>query len=185
VRQRLVGAPWSAARIRPARLRTSDSARTIDSVRFTHSIDVPASPAVAHAFVCDLRNLPRWDPIVARVEQRRPGLIGAGTQYEVVRRLLGSDTTMAYEIAEFRAPVFARLVGIAPRAVATDTITIEPTPGGSRLSWHADLVLAWPARLLDPLLKMRVGRDVARAMANLERELAAQPQPPIVPAYGA
>ena len=33
-------------------------------------------------------------------------------------------------------------------------------------------MLGWPARILDPLLKLLFARDVAKAMANLERELS-------------
>jgi len=70
-------------------------------------------------------------------------------------------------------PARAVLTGVSSNAVATDTITIEPTPAGSRLTWQAEITLAWPARLLDPVLKLLFSRDVAKAMANLERELSA------------
>lgn len=63
-------------------------------------------------------------------------------------------------------------MGVASNAVATDTITIEPLSTGSRLTWHAEIVLSWPARILDPVVKLVFSRDVAKAMANLERELS-------------
>jgi carbon monoxide dehydrogenase subunit G len=143
---------------------------------FTHTMEVPTPPAAVHADVSDFKNLPRWDPTIKRVDQITPGPVGTGTRYVVVLTFLGAESTMDYTTKEFQPPTHAQLVGIASNAVATDTITIEPTPAGSRLTWHAEIVLSWPARLLDPVLKLLFARDVAKAMANLERELSALAQ---------
>jgi carbon monoxide dehydrogenase subunit G len=140
---------------------------------FTHTMDVPTPPAAVHEYVSDFRNLPRWDSTIKRVDLVTPGGLGRGAHYVVVLSVLGSETTMDYETKEFQPPVRARLVGVASNATATDTITIEPTGTGSRLTWHAEITLAWPARILDPLIKLLFSRDVAKAMANLERELSA------------
>lgn len=143
---------------------------------FTHTMDLPTPPAAVHAYVSDFKNLPRWDPTIKRVEQTTPGAIGPGTRYVVVLTFLGSESTMDYVTKEFRPPARAVLTGVAPNATATDTITIEPTPTGSRLTWEAQITLGWPARILDPILKLLFSRDVAKAMANLERELSALAQ---------
>jgi len=143
---------------------------------FTHTMDVPKPPAAVHAYVGDFKNLPRWDPTILRVDQTTPGVVGEGTRYVVVLSFLGAESTMDYVVKEFQPPARAVLVGIASNAVATDTITIEPTPTGSRLTWQAEITLTWPARILDPVLKLLFSRDVAKAMANLERELRALPQ---------
>jgi carbon monoxide dehydrogenase subunit G len=139
---------------------------------FTHTMDVPTPPAAVHAYVSDFKNLPRWDPTIKRVDQTTPGPVGSGTRYVVVLTFLGAESTMDYTVKEFQPPAHAQLVGVASNAVATDTITIEPLPTGSRLTWHAEIVLGWPARILDPVLKLLFSRDVAKAMANLERELS-------------
>lgn len=140
---------------------------------FTHTMDVPTPPAAVHAYVSDFKNLPRWDPTIKRVEQITPGPVGTGTRYLVVLSFLGAESTMDYGVREFAPPTRAVLTGVASSAVATDTITIEPTPTGSRLTWQAEITLAWPGRIFDPLLKLLFSRDVAKAMANLERELSA------------
>lgn len=142
---------------------------------FTHTMDVPTPPAAVHAYVADFENLPRWDPTIKRVEKVTPGPVGTGTHYVVVLSFLGAESTMDYAVKEFVSPTRAVLTGVASTAVATDTITIEPTPAGSRLTWEAEITLAWPVRILDPLLKLLFSRDVATAMANLERELRTLP----------
>ena len=152
---------------------------------FTHTMDVPTPPAAVHAYVSDFKNLPRWDPTIKRVDQLTPGPVGSGTRYVVVLSFLGSETTMDYDTKEFRPPVATKLVGVAASSVATDTITIEPTPTGSRLTWRAEITLAWPARIIDPVLKLIFSRDVAKAMANLERELNAIQQRARAPAAAA
>ncbi len=140
---------------------------------FTHTMDVPTPPAAVYAYVADFANLPRWDPTITRVERLTPGPVGAGTHYLVVLSFLGSESTMDYVVKEFEPPVRAVLTGVAASAVATDTITVAPTPTGARLTWQAEITLGWPARILDPLLKLLFARDVAKAMANLARELSA------------
>src|SRR5512147_1651455 len=139
---------------------------------FTHTMDVPVPPAAVHAYVSDFRNLPRWDPTIKRAELITPGGPGSGARYVVVVSFLGSESTFDYATKEFRPPERAVLVGISSGAVATDTITILLTPTGTRLTWEAQITLAWPARILDPILKLLFMRDVARAMSNLERELS-------------
>lgn len=151
---------------------------------FTQTMDVPTPPAAVHAYVSDFKNLPRWDPTIKRVEQTTPGPAGSGTRYVVVLTFLGSESTMDYVTKEFQPPARAVLTGVAPNATATDTITIEPTSTGSRLTWEAQITLTWPARILDPILKLLFSRDVAKAMANLERELTALAHH-AAPAYGA
>lgn len=143
---------------------------------FTHTMDVPTPPAAVHAYVSDFKNLPRWDPTIKRVDQLTPGPVGEGTRYVVVVSFLGSESTLDYTIKEFRPPTGATLVGVSASTVATDTITIVPTATGSRLTWEAQITLSWPARILDPVFKLLFARDVANAMANLERELTALPQ---------
>jgi carbon monoxide dehydrogenase subunit G len=139
---------------------------------FTHTMDVPTPPAAVHAYVSDFRNLARWDPTIKRAELIMPGGPGPGARYVVVVSFLGSEATFDYTTKEFRSPERAVLVGVSSGAVATDTITILPTPTGSRLTWEAQITLAWPARILDPILKLLFMRDVMRAMNNLERELS-------------
>jgi hypothetical protein len=142
---------------------------------FTEVIDVPKAPAAVHAYVSDFKNLPRWDETIKRVEQLTPGGVGEGTRYVVTLTFLGAESTMDYVTKEFAPPRHAVLTGVAPNAVATDTITVEPTPTGARLTWHAEITLGWPARILDPILKLLFWRDVKKAMTNLERELNALP----------
>ena len=139
---------------------------------FSHTMDVPTPPAAVHAYVADFKNLPSWDPTIKRVDQITPGAVGSGTRYVVVLTFLGAESTMDYVIDEYLPPARAVLTGVGSNAVATDTITVEPTPTGSRLTWEAQITLGWPARILDPVLKLLFSRDVAKAMANLERELS-------------
>jgi len=145
-------------------------------MQFIHTMDVPKPAAAVHAYVSDFKNLPRWDPTIVKVEQTTPGPVGQGTRYVVVLKFVGSETTLDYQVREYAPPISAMLVGVASSAVATDKITIEPTPTGSRLTWHADITLSWPAKILDPLLKLFFAGDVKKAMANLERELNELPQ---------
>lgn len=142
---------------------------------FTEVIDVPRPAAAVHAYVSDFKNLPRWDETITRVEQLTPGPVGEGTRYVVTLTFLGAESTMDYVTKEYAPPTHAVLTGVASNAVATDTITVEPTPTGSRLTWHAEITLSWPMRILDPFLKLLFRRDVRKAMVNLERELRQLP----------
>jgi len=121
---------------------------SIEVMQFIHTMDVPKPAAAVHAYVSDFKNLPRWDPTIVKVEQTTPGPVGQGTRYVVVLKFVGSETTLDYQVREYAPPISAMLVGVASSAVATDKITIEPTPTGSRLTWHADITLSWPAKIV-------------------------------------
>lgn len=138
---------------------------------FTEVIEVAQPVAVVHAFVSDFKNLPRWDPSIVRVEQTTPDPVGKGTRYVVVLRFLGVELTMDYETTAYDPPARAVLQGTAANAQATDTMTVEPTATGSRVTWVADIALTWPSRIFDPLLRLLFYPSVQTAVANLRAVL--------------
>jgi carbon monoxide dehydrogenase subunit G len=143
---------------------------------FVEVIDVPRPPAAVHAYVADFKNLPRWDPTIIRVEQTSPDPVAAGTTYVVVLEFLGSETTMHYVVKTFEPPARAVLEGKSESATAIDTVEIEPTSDGSRLTWRAEIDLAWPGKLLAPLLKLLFRPSVREAVANLRARLLELPE---------
>jgi carbon monoxide dehydrogenase subunit G len=138
---------------------------------FVETIDVPTPAATVFDFVSDFNNLPKWDPTIVRVEQTVPGPVQRGTTYIVVLSFLGIETTMHYLVDEYAAPTRAVLRGTAATVLATDTVTVEPRATGSRAIWKAEIELAWPVRLLDPIVRLFFAPTVAQAIVNLKAAL--------------
>jgi hypothetical protein len=55
--------------------------------------------------------------------------------------------------------------------VSLDRITFEPSGGGTRIVYDADLALKGALKLADPLLRVAFKRVGARALAGLRRTL--------------
>lgn len=152
------------------------------SVRFVAHIDAPAPPAAVFDFVSDFENLPYWDPSIVRVTRTSSGPLAPGVSFDVTLGVLGVGTTLRYVVETYDAPNRAVLVGTSPTTTAVDAITVEATPTGSRVTWQADIELAWPMRPLDAVVRTLFAPLVRRAIGNLEGCLRALPAADVFPA---
>ncbi len=144
---------------------------------FREIIEVQARPRDVQAFVSDFKNLPEWDPTIIGVEQTSPGPVRKGTTYRVVLRFIGAQAVMDYTITEYRPGTRTVLTGVGARATATDTMTVERTIHGSRLTWEADIRFVGIARLFEPFARLLFSPNVRQAMGNLESALNALEKP--------
>jgi len=121
----------------------------------------------------DLSRVPEWDRGIhaSRRTRGEPGSIGA--RYEVT--LAGFDrelTTAVYELTAVDVGRSFTIVGIHPEFRADDTVTIEPTKGGCRVTYAAGLtVLADPPPLDAAQLAETFAKLVAIVRNGLERFL--------------
>lgn len=153
-------------------------------LRYNESVEVPASPAEAFAFVADFTHAARWDPRVERARRETPGPIGPGTRFVLVSRVLGREVELPYELLEMDAgpasdPAAQRRLVLAGRTRLLryrDEIRFWPVPGGARIDYDAILGLRGPLALGNPLLRpvlRRAGDDALAGIARMLREAAA------------
>lgn len=105
-------------------------------------VESTLSAPEAFAIVIDLLRVNEWDRGV-----RSPRLVDgapatAGARYEVtVTGFDGQPTTAVYELTAVDAPRSFTMVGSHADFRADDTITVEPTGDGCRVTYDASLVL--------------------------------------------
>jgi carbon monoxide dehydrogenase subunit G len=147
---------------------------------FDERFTTKAPPDVAFAYLADFSNLPDWDPSITSVQKVTPGPVGVGSRYRVSMAFLGLPVTLDYHVETHEPDKHAVLVGRATGTLATDTVNVTAHKSGSRVRWQAEIALAFPVSLFDPLLSWMFGSSVRAAVENLKRELDAlvSPQAP-------
>lgn len=138
-------------------------------------LTAPVPITEAFAYLESFDHVRHWDPAVthaARLDSGSGGP-GEGSTFEVGRRLLGRSTTLRYELVEHDPPHRILVRGEHRGLVSTETVTLLPVGGGTRVTYDTDLRLRGPWRVLAPALRRSL-RTAARAAAGgLRRELNA------------
>lgn len=144
---------------------------------FHEEIEVEQSPQSVFRFASDFRNLPKWDPSIVKVEQTSPGPLGLGSTFAVSLRFLGMPTTLSYVVESYDAPRTAVLRATSATTTAVDTVSVEPTARGARLTWHAEITLHGVLGWFDPIARWLFAGSVREAVSKLAACLAALPKP--------
>lgn len=116
------------------------------------TIEVDQPVAKVWAYVSDFRTTEEWDPPTVSTE-RTSGDGGVGTTYLNTSKLLGHETQVTYRVTEFEPESRLQLAGDAGTSLdLLDTITLEPTATGTRLTYHAEFTPSGVGKLAEPLL---------------------------------
>ena len=135
--------------------------------RYVDAIDLPVPIGAAFDFLADFSRTAEWDPGVSSAERLDAGRIRRGSRFRIVVSFLGRHFPLDYEIAEMDRPRRLVLAGGDRSLRAVDEITFVERPGGTRISYEAQLELSGVRRLADPLLHLlfqRVGRLAVRGL---------------------
>lgn len=121
-------------------------------MRITRSVDSPRPADEVFAYLSDFTTTTEWDPGTVRTE-RVSGDGGVGTTYANTSRFNGRETQLTYEVIECEPPRRIRLRGENATVVAVDTITVERTESGSRITYDAHFTFKGVTALVAPLLR--------------------------------
>ncbi len=137
---------------------------------YADTIESPKPAAEAFGYLADFSSVAEWDPsaIRARMLGEAPG---RGTEFEVVVSFAGRELPFTYETVEFERPRRIVLRAESSTVVSEDTITVRETPGGSAVTYEAQLRPKGLMKLADPLLALLFKRLGDNAAAGLRREL--------------
>ncbi len=142
-------------------------------MRFERQIYSDKAPTAVLRLITDFRYLRSWDDSVVSVESLDE-VFGEGSRYRVRVLFSGNPIDMVYTVSMYEAGVRAVISGVAPKARATDTIEVESSGEGTKIKYTAEIDMAFPFNLLDPLLAIGFKKTVDRAVAGLQRFLASQ-----------
>jgi len=107
---------------------------------------------VVFDFVADTRNEPRYNSRMLHVEKASDGPVGLGTRFEARTRSGGRDVPLLVEITKYeRARSLASRTHLSGMDIE-GTLTFEPVPGGTRMSWSWSIEPHGLPKLLSPLI---------------------------------
>jgi uncharacterized protein YndB with AHSA1/START domain len=130
---------------------------------------VAAKPVdTVFAYLADFANAEEWDAGTLSC-RRLSGDGGVGTTYENVSSFRGRKTTLVYEVMECVENERLVLHGANKTVTAVDTMTFDPAPDGTRVTYNADFTFKGLAALLTPFLK----KPLATLGDEAEKSLAA------------
>jgi carbon monoxide dehydrogenase subunit G len=142
--------------------------------RYTASIETPRPPAETFAYLSDFSTTQEWDPGVVKARRIGDAPVGHGTEFRLVAVFLGRRTGLTYRIVEFSPGKAVTLRGENATVVSLDRITFEPSDGGTRVTYDAELALKGPLRIADPLLGLAFDRVGDRALEGLRETLGSR-----------
>jgi carbon monoxide dehydrogenase subunit G len=138
---------------------------------YNASLDTARSPEEMFAYLSDFSTTVEWDPGVVEAERLGDAPVREGTEFRLVAVFLGRKTPLTYRIVEYDPPSAVTFRGESSTVVSLDRIIFEPSDGGTRIVYDADLALKGAFKLADPLLRVAFRRVGARALAGLRRTL--------------
>jgi carbon monoxide dehydrogenase subunit G len=139
--------------------------------QYKASVDTPQPPGEVFAYLSDFSTTAEWDPGVIEAEQLDDAPVAAGSEFRLVVDFLHRKTTLTYRVVEYDPPSAVTFRGENSSVVSLDRITFEPSDGGTRITYNADLALKGPLRLADPLLALAFKRVGDRALAGMRKTL--------------
>lgn len=139
--------------------------------RYTTSIASSLAPADAFAYMAMFSNALEWDPGVVEAARVDSGELRLGSTFRIVSMFAGRRVPLRYQIIALDADRSVVLQAQTRMFDSLDTITVEPTVHGSRVTYDARLVPKGGFRLADPLLQLLFQRVGRAADASLRRQL--------------
>jgi hypothetical protein len=141
-------------------------------VQIVRSVVIDCHPQEVFDYVADPCNDPTWCEKVLSVEQTDGDGPGPGAAYAVLHRPipLRPPRRMTHTCLAWEPPARIAWREDDGGDVLHVTYELEPVWTSTRLTQRDDARLGAP-RLLHPLLRMGIGRDVARQLATLKRVL--------------
>jgi Polyketide cyclase / dehydrase and lipid transport len=143
--------------------------------RYQATVQSHRPPAETFAYLATFSNAADWDPGVLAAEQLDPGPVGPGTRFRLVVPFLGLRMALTYHVTSYQPGHEVVLAATNGLLHATDKIVVTGGPGGSAVSYDAEVQLRGPLHLLDPLLRPGFRAVADRAAAGLAHALSRDP----------
>ena len=131
------------------------------------TVETPKPAREVFDYISDFRNLEEWDPGVSSASMTKGDAPGVGTVYSV--KASGAD--LDYVTLSYNKPTESTLEAKSRFVRSYDTVTVEDSGSGSKVTYDAILELRSFAAVLNPILGLFFDRIGDRAVKGLERVL--------------
>lgn len=139
--------------------------------RYLTTIESRLPQAEAFAYMADFANARHWDPSISEARKEDGGDVGLGSAFHVVARFAGRDVALRYSIVSYEPPSLVVVEAERPGFVSRDTISVEPSAGGSVVRYDARLVFNGLGRVLDPVFQRIFNGVGVKASAGIRAAL--------------
>jgi carbon monoxide dehydrogenase subunit G len=127
-------------------------------------------------FLSNPLNLPKWQKMVASIEQISPGAPAVGTKYKVAAEVMGRKIDGQMRITAFEPPHKVGFVNQAGPMRVEITVTLKPVGSGAKIALHAEGnpagVFALAEGMLAGKIKSEMEANLARLKAVLESKIS-------------
>ena len=150
-------------------LTPTPEAAGLRAMRIEKAIEIARSPEDIWAFISDARRDPEWCHKVDSVEQLTGEGPGPSAKYRVLHRPRPGKpaTTLMMDVVEYDEPLSLRWREEDEDGVFDVTYRLEQTNTGTRLTQIDEI--DWKiSKLLYPVARVTVSRDIARQLAALK-----------------
>ena len=141
-------------------------------MRFERQFFSAKPPEETLRLIADFRHLMSWDDSIQSVVPRDE-VFDQGAEYDVRVLFSGNPIDMVYTVTIYEPGIRAVLTGVAAKATAIDQIDVTATDQGTRVEYNAEIRLAFPYNLINPVLAIGFKKTVDHAVEGLIRFLSA------------
>jgi uncharacterized protein YndB with AHSA1/START domain len=134
------------------------------------------SPDHVFDYLADFRNMPGWNQDVLSTEKTSPGPVSVGTTFSSKVKKVGRIDS---EFVSFERPTHFSVVDRARGMENRFDFRFTPSDVGVKLSLHLRMEPRGPLRLLEPVLRPTMRRQLAHLPEQMKRglETAGQSHP--------
>ena len=147
-------------------------------IRLQETIEVPRPINEVFAYASNFGNIAQWDPGVVASRKISQGPVGVGTEFALRVRFGPRSIPMTYVVREYEPPKRVVLEGKGDSIHALDDIGFASTPGGTRITYTADISMLGAFSCVEPWLKGPLDRVGKNAVRGLRAALTEEPPPP-------
>jgi carbon monoxide dehydrogenase subunit G len=89
-------------------------------------------------FLSNPLNLPKWQTMIASIEQITPGAVGAGSKYNLSAEMMGRKIDGIMEVVEYQPPTRFGFVNNAGPIQVKVVMTLKPVGTGAKITLNAE-----------------------------------------------
>jgi carbon monoxide dehydrogenase subunit G len=141
--------------------------------RFSHSVEIPRSPAEVFPWLLEQDRVPVWTGHLETYERLDDGALGRGSRVRQVLEVSGRRIDVELEITEYDPPRGAETRFSTNGIEVVNAYALEPSGGGTRLTQSVDAKPSGlTARMLVPVIQPRLEEKLTQDLERLRVELS-------------